>query len=73
MSTHGPESWMPVLDKVVPALKEAGVTRIGTNGYCYGAPPALYLAFKSECHVTVLTHPSRLAIPADLEVSGRHV
>lgn len=71
VSAHGPESWMPVVDKVVASLKEAGVTRFGTTGYCFGAPPAFYLAFKNESHVTVLSHPSRLAIPADLEVSMR--
>lgn len=72
MAAHGPDSWQPVLDAVVPALKERGVTRFGTTGYCFGAPPAFYLAFKNESHVTVLAHPSRLACPADLEVSAPH-
>ncbi|KAI0685890.1 dienelactone hydrolase endo-1,3,1,4-beta-D-glucanase [Cytidiella melzeri] len=68
MARHMPDSWMPVLDKVVEALKGVeGVTRVGTNGYCFGAPPALYLALKNESHVTVLTHPSRVAVPGDLE------
>ncbi|KAJ3552982.1 hypothetical protein NM688_g3861 [Phlebia brevispora] len=67
VAAHGPESWMPVVDKVVVALTESGVTRIGTTGYCFGAPPALYLAFKNESHVTVLAHPSRLQVPEDLE------
>lgn len=71
MSAHGPDSWMPVLDKVIAALKDSGVTRIGTTGYCFGAPPALYLAFKNECHVTVLAHPSRLTYPDDLEVCSQ--
>ncbi|KAF7797495.1 hypothetical protein EIP86_008694 [Pleurotus ostreatoroseus] len=66
-SAHGPDSWKPVVDKVVEALKAEGVTRFGTTGYCFGAPPAFYLAFKNESHVTVLSHPSRLAIPDDLE------
>ena len=60
---------MSVLDKVIEALKASGVTRIGTTGYCFGAPPAWYLALKNEAHVTVVSHPSRLAIPEDLEVS----
>jgi len=67
LAAHGPDSWKSVLDAVVPVLKEQGVTRIGTTGYCFGAPPAFYLAFKNESHVTVLTHPSRLECPADLE------
>ena len=66
---HGPESWQGVVDAVVAALKEEGVTRIGTTGYCFGAPPAFHLAFKNEAHVTVVTHPSRLVVPDDFEVS----
>ena len=70
-SRHGPETWQPVMDTVVAALKEQGVTRIGTTGYCFGAPPTFYLAFKNESHVTVITHPSKLAFPDDFEVSSR--
>lgn len=70
VAAHGPESWMSVLDRVIAALKAVGVERIGTTGYCFGAPPALYLALKNESHVTVLAHPSRLAIPDDLQVCG---
>ena len=68
IAKHGPDSWKPVVDKVVEALKAQGVTRIGTTGYCFGAPPAFYLALKHESHVTVLSHPSRLVYPDDLEV-----
>lgn len=63
---HGPDSWIPVLDQVVAALKESGVTRIGTTSDCFGAPPAFYLALKNESHVTVLSHPSRLTVPDDV-------
>lgn len=69
VSKHGPESWQPVIDKVVEALREQGVTRMGTTGYCFGAPPAIYLALKNDSHVTVLSHPSRLAFPDIFEVS----
>lgn len=65
---HGPDSWKSIVDNVVEALKTQRVTRIGTSGYCFGAPPAFYLAFKNESHVTVLSHPSRLTYPDDLEV-----
>ena len=71
IARHGETSWLEPLDKVVAALKEEGVTRIGTTGFCFGAPPAFYLAFKHESHVTVLNHPSRLKVPDDLEV--RHI
>ncbi|THH32479.1 hypothetical protein EUX98_g1744 [Antrodiella citrinella] len=64
---HGEESWIPVVDGVVQALKASGVTRIGTTGYCFGAPPAFRLAFAHESHVTVLAHPSRLDVPGDLQ------
>ncbi|KAI0351385.1 alpha/beta-hydrolase [Trametes cingulata] len=66
-SRHTPESWKPVLDAVVAALRAEGVTWIGTTGYCFGAPPAWYLALKGESKVTVVAHPSRLRIPEDLE------
>lgn len=66
---HGEDTWIPVIDGVLKALKEEGVTRIGTTGYCFGAPPAFRLAFANESHATVLAHPSRLKVPDDLEVS----
>ncbi|EIW59789.1 alpha/beta-hydrolase [Trametes versicolor FP-101664 SS1] len=67
MGKHGPESWTPDIDAVVAALQAEGVTWIGTTGYCFGAPPAWRLALSGASKVTVVTHPSRLAIPEDLE------
>ncbi|KIP04970.1 hypothetical protein PHLGIDRAFT_25327 [Phlebiopsis gigantea 11061_1 CR5-6] len=64
---HGPETWESTVDNVVAALKDQGVTRIGTTGYCFGAPPAFYLAYKNEAHVTVVAHPSRIAEPEHFE------
>lgn len=69
---HGENIWKPIVDKVVTALKEQGATRIATTAYCYGAPSAFYLAYSNTSHVTVLSHPSRLQVPADLEVSGEY-
>ena len=69
IAKHGTETWAVPVDKVVAALKESGVTRFGTTGYCFGAPPAFYLAIKKASHVTVVSHPSRLRIPEDLIVS----
>jgi len=64
---HGRETWQPVVDAVVAALKAEGVTRFGTTGYCFGAGPAWYLALSNTSHVTVITHPGRLTWPEDLE------
>ncbi|KAI0741665.1 dienelactone hydrolase endo-1,3,1,4-beta-D-glucanase [Daedaleopsis nitida] len=59
---HTPDTWKPVLDAVVDALRSQGVTWIGTTGYCFGAKPAWYLALKGTSTVTVITHPSRLSV-----------
>lgn len=64
---HGMDTVEPVLDKVIPALKESGVSKIGVLGFCYGARPAFDLAFGNVVAVTVVSHPSLLAVPADLE------
>ncbi|EMD39197.1 hypothetical protein CERSUDRAFT_112874 [Gelatoporia subvermispora B] len=65
-AAHGPDSWKPIVDAVVAALKAEGVTRIGTTGYCFGAFPAFYLALSGAGQVTVITHPGRLQVE-DLE------
>ncbi|OJT11203.1 hypothetical protein TRAPUB_12247, partial [Trametes pubescens] len=67
VARHGPESWQPDVDAVVVALQTEGVEWIGTTGYCFGAPPAWYLALKGVSKATAVTHPSRLKVPADLE------
>ncbi|KAH9943847.1 alpha/beta-hydrolase [Amylocystis lapponica] len=64
---HTETSWRPIVDAVVGALKADGVTRFGATGYCFGAPPALYLAYNNTSHATVLAHPSLLKIPDDFE------
>jgi len=65
---HEDHTWIAVLAGVLKVLKEEqGVKRIGTTGYCFGAPPAFYLAFKNESCATVLAHPARLAVPEDFE------
>ncbi|KAH9933399.1 alpha/beta-hydrolase [Fomitopsis serialis] len=69
-ASHGPDVWKPIVDSVVAALKAEGVTRIGTTGYCFGAPPALYLAYSNTSAVTVVSHPSLLK-PESLELRGR--
>ena len=68
MAKHGVDSWGPIVDNVVQALKAEGVTWIGTTGYCFGAPPVWRLALKGWSTVSVVSHPSRLQVPADLQV-----
>ena len=70
MARHGPETWEPVVDAVVAVLKAEGVAWIGTTGYCFGAPPGWRVALSGDAKVTVVSHPSRLQIPADLQVSS---
>ncbi|CDO69409.1 hypothetical protein BN946_scf184791.g4 [Trametes cinnabarina] len=67
MNRHGPETWKPLVDAVVGALRAQGATWIGTTGYCFGALPAWYLALKNDSKVTVVSHPAMLRIPEDLE------
>ena len=67
ISKHGPDSWGPVLDKTVAALKEQGVTRFGTTAYCFGGPAAFYLTFKGDAHVNVIAHPTAMTV-SDFEV-----
>ncbi|KAH8105275.1 alpha/beta-hydrolase [Cristinia sonorae] len=64
---HGPPFARPLLDKVIAALKESGVTSFATTGYCYGGRLGFDLAFEGISSVTVTAHPSLLQIPADLE------
>ncbi len=65
---HGPDTWKGLVDTVVASLRESGVTRIATAGYCFGAQPAIYLALKNDSVATVLSHPTRVACPDDLLV-----
>jgi len=64
---HGAEQTRKPLDAVIAALKSDGVTRIGTAGYCFGARYVFDLAFENVNHVSVVSHPSLLKIPDDLE------
>lgn len=66
--SNGPAYSEPIIRKVVAALKAGGATRIGVTGYCYGARSAFNLAFENELDVVVVSHPSFLQIPADIEV-----
>lgn len=68
LGKHGGETILPVLDKVVPALQKSGITKLAALGYCYGARPAFDLAFVNTVSVVVVSHPSLLKVPDDIEV-----
>ncbi|KAG6330055.1 hypothetical protein ID866_9033 [Astraeus odoratus] len=67
LSKHGNEVTRPSIDKVMAALKEQGVTVFGAAGYCFGARYCFDLAFEKAIKVNVVSHPSLLEIPQDLE------
>jgi len=64
---HGTEQTRSIIDKVIAALKEQGVKDIGATGYCYGARGVFDLAFDGQIKASVVSHPSLLKNPDDLE------
>lgn len=58
----------PRVRKVLAALRENGVTKIGVTGYYYGARTGFNLAFENAITALVVSHPSLLKIPDDIEV-----
>ncbi|KAJ3903857.1 dienelactone hydrolase family-domain-containing protein [Lentinula edodes] len=64
---HGPHVARPLLDKVIAALKEQGVTTFASTGYCYGGRLVFDLAFENITSASIASHPSLLKSPDDLE------
>jgi len=64
---HTQEKTRPTLNKVVEALKSAGVAELAATGYCYGARYVFDIAFENVIKVAVVSHPSLLKVPEDLE------
>jgi dienelactone hydrolase len=64
---HTQAQTRPTLDKVIAALKQQGVTTFGATGYCFGGRYAFDLAFDGVIKAAVVSHPSLLEKPADLE------
>jgi dienelactone hydrolase len=64
---HTQAQTRPTLDKVIEALKKEGVTTFGATGYCYGGRYVFDLAFENIISASVVSHPSLLQVPADLE------
>ncbi|TDL26717.1 alpha/beta-hydrolase [Rickenella mellea] len=67
LGKHGADKTRPPLDKVVNALKEKGITTFGATGYCFGGRYVFDLAFDNVIKVAVVSHPSLLQVPEDLE------
>jgi dienelactone hydrolase len=64
---HTAEKTRPTIDKVVEALKSEGVTELAATGYCFGGRYTFDLAFEDVIKVAVVSHPSLLKVPDDLE------
>ncbi|KIM44792.1 hypothetical protein M413DRAFT_442758 [Hebeloma cylindrosporum] len=64
---HTQEKTRPTLDKVINALKGQGIQTFGATGYCFGGRYVFDLAFENIIKVAVVSHPSLLQVPADLE------
>ncbi|KAJ7196528.1 hypothetical protein GGX14DRAFT_672825, partial [Mycena pura] len=63
---HGQEQTRPIVDSVVAALREEGITVLATTGYCFGVRYVADLPTHAVTKVSAVSHPSRLAIPDDL-------
>jgi len=64
---HTVEKSRVPIDRVIGALRQTGVEVIGATGYCFGARFVFNLAFEGAIHASVVSHPSLLQVPADLE------
>ncbi|KAF9459320.1 dienelactone hydrolase endo-1,3,1,4-beta-D-glucanase [Collybia nuda] len=67
LPNHGNTQTRPSVDKVIKTLKEQGVTSFGATGYCFGGRYVFDLAFENIIKAAVVSHPSLLQVPADLE------
>ncbi|XP_006462982.1 hypothetical protein AGABI2DRAFT_186783 [Agaricus bisporus var. bisporus H97] len=57
----------PPLNKVIAWLKEQGFREFGAVGFCFGARYVFHLAFEDAIKVAVVSHPSLIKVPDDLE------
>ncbi|KAF8524575.1 alpha/beta-hydrolase [Hysterangium stoloniferum] len=64
---HPAEVTRPLLDPVIAALKERGIKEFGATGYCFGGKYVFNLAQEGTIKVGVVSHPSLLKMPDDLE------
>ncbi|KAK7050315.1 dienelactone hydrolase endo-1,3,1,4-beta-D-glucanase [Favolaschia claudopus] len=64
---HDQATTRGILDAVIAALKSEGITSLGATGYCFGGRYTFDLAFDRVISVAVVSHPSLLKVPEDLE------
>ncbi|KAF8579943.1 alpha/beta-hydrolase [Ramaria rubella] len=64
---HGAATTHPVLDGVVKALKDQGITSLAAVGFCIGGRYVFDLAFDNMIQVAATAHPTFLKVPADHE------
>ncbi|KAI9573852.1 dienelactone hydrolase [Boletus coccyginus] len=67
LSKHGQDVTRPLLDNVIRALREQGMTQFAATGYCFGGRYTFDLAFDKVIKVAAIAHPSLLKVPEDLE------
>lgn len=64
---HTPEVTRPLIDKVIQALKDQGVTSFAMTGYCFGGLYAIDLACDQIVDVLIVAHPSQVVVPTTFE------
>ncbi|TPX37239.1 hypothetical protein SmJEL517_g00981 [Synchytrium microbalum] len=69
MRANSVSSVAPKIDKFIDDIREKqGITKIGMQGYCYGAPFCLKNAANADrIQAFCLAHPSAVTIPTDVE------
>ncbi|KAL9997841.1 putative dienelactone hydrolase, alpha/Beta hydrolase [Helianthus debilis subsp. tardiflorus] len=55
---HPPEQTVELAKPVIQALKEKGMSKIGSAGFCWGAKGVVDLAKGAEIQVAALLHPA---------------
>ncbi|KAF7299461.1 Dienelactone hydrolase endo-1,3,1,4-beta-D-glucanase [Mycena indigotica] len=66
-AAHTVTQTRPPLDKVIAGLKNEGYTVFAATGYCFGARYVVDLALENAIQVAVISHPSQLLIPFDID------
>ncbi|KAL0571978.1 hypothetical protein V5O48_009980 [Marasmius crinis-equi] len=68
LPTHGVDATLPPTRAVLGALREKGFSKVGVTGYCFGGLYTTLLSQTNEVEVAVMSHPSLLTIPDDIDV-----
>nr|ASN74467.1 dienelactone hydrolase [Glaciozyma antarctica] len=67
LGKHPQSVTRPYLDALIAGLKEQGVKEFAATGYCYGGRYVFDLALDHIIKVAIVSHPSLLSVPEDLE------